>query len=190
MTTMNEYLMRLEKSLKHMSVAEKKDILQDYREHFEIGKSSGKTEEQIAKALGEPEQLAKMFSAVGAAGRAHESRGFRASLRMIGAFLSFKVGGGILAAVLYFACLSVIVSLYAGATGVVLAGAGSLAVMAIEIIKGYPMWAITAFFAAMMLISGGLLCCKGLAWVWRKLFGALPLLVKRMMEKAGKKAIA
>ena len=95
-----------------------------------------------------------------------------------------------MAAVLYFACLSVMVSLYAGATGVVLAGAGSLAVMAIEIIKGYPMWAITAFFAAMMLISGGLLCCKGLAWVWRKLFAALPLLVKRMMQYAGKKAIA
>ena len=52
------------------------------------------------------------------------------------------------------------------------------------------MWAITAFFAAMMLITGGLLCCKGLAWVWRKLFAALPLLVKRMMQYAGKKAIA
>jgi uncharacterized membrane protein len=188
---MNEFLTRLERSLKHMSAEEKQDILQDYREHFEIGKASGKTEEQIAKALGEPEQLAKMFSAMGAAGRAHESRGIRASLRMIGAFLSFKVGGGILAAVLYFACLSAMVSLYAGAASIVLAGAGSLAVMAAEIIKGYPMWAVTAFFAALMLGSGGMLCCKGLAWVWRRLFGALPLVVKRMMQKsAGKKAIS
>lgn len=187
---MNEFLMRLARSLKHMSAEEKQDILADYREHFEIGKESGKSEEQIAKALGEPEQLAKMFSAMGAAGRAHESRGVRTSLRMLGAFLSFKVGGGVLAAMLYFASLSAMVSLYAGATGVVLAGAGTLAVMAIEIIQGYPMWAITAFFTGMMLISGGLLCCKGLTWLWRKLFGALPLLVKRMMQKsAGKKAM-
>ncbi len=186
---MNEFLTRLERSLKHMSADEKQDILADYREHFEIGMASGKSEEQLAKALGEPEQLAKMFSAMGAAGRAHESKGVRTSLRMLGAFLSFKVGGGILAAMLYFASLSAMVSLYAGATGVVLAGAGTLAVMAIEIIKGYPIWAITAFFAAMMLISGGLLCCKGLAQVWRWLFGALPLLVKRMMQRAGKKAI-
>jgi uncharacterized membrane protein len=188
---MNEFLTRLEKSLRHIGAEEKQDILQDYREHFEIGKSSGKSEEQIAQSLGEPEQLAKMFSAMGAAGRAHESRGVKASLRMIGAFISFKVGGGILAAMLYFACLSVMVSLYAGAASVVLAGAGSLAVMAAEIIKGYPMWAVTAFFAALMLGSGGMLLCKGLSWIWRRLFGALPLLVKRMMQKsAGKKAIA
>jgi uncharacterized membrane protein len=188
---MNDFLARLERCLKHMDAQEKQDILQDYREHFDIGLSSGKTEEQIAQALGEPEQLAKMFSAMGAAGRAHESSGFRTSLRMIGAFLSFKVGGGILAAILYFACLSVMVSLYAGAASVVLAGAGSLAVMAAEIIKGYPMWAVTAFFAALMLGSGGVLFCKGLALLWRRLFGALPLLVKRMMQKsAGKKAAA
>ncbi len=187
---MNEFLTQLEKSLRHMSAEEKQDILQDYREHFEIGLASGKTEEQIAKALGEPEQLAKMFSAMGAAGRAHESRGVKASIRMIGAFLSFKVGGGILAAMLYFACLSVMVSLYAGAASVVLAGAGSLAVMTGEIIKGYPMWAVTAFFAALMLGSAGMLFCKGLVKLWRKLFGALPLLVKRMMQRsAGKKAI-
>lgn len=188
---MNDFLTRLERSLKHMGAQEKQDILQDYREHFEIGLASGKTEEQIARALGEPEQLAKLFSAMGAAGRAHESRGFKTSLRMIGAFLSFKVGGGTLAAMLYFACLAVMISLYAGAAGVVLAGAGSLAVLVAEIIKGYPVWAGTAFFTALMLGSGGVLCCKGLALLWRKLFGALPLLVKRMMQKsAGKKVMA
>ncbi len=187
---MNEFLALLEKSLKHMSADEKQDIVADYREHFEIGKAAGKSEEQIARALGEPAQLAKMFSAMGAAGRAHESRGVRASLRMLGAFISYKVGGGVLAAMLYFACVSVMVSLYAGAASVVLAGAGSLAIMAAEIIKGYPLWAVTAFFAALMLGAGGMLCVKGLTWIWCKLFGALPLLVRRMMQKTGKKAKA
>lgn len=188
---MNDFLTRLERSLKHMDAQEKQDILQDYREHFEIGLESGKTEKQIARALGEPEQLAKLFSAMGAAGRAHDSRGLKTSLRMIGAFLSYKVGGGTLAAILYFACLAVMISLYAGAAGVALAGAGSLAVMVAEIVKGYPIWAVTAFFTALMLGSGGVLCCKGLSLLWRKLFGALPLLVKCMMQKsAGKKAMA
>jgi len=96
-----------------------------------------------------------------------------------------------LAAMLYFACLAVMISLFAGAVSVVLAGAGSLAVMVAEIVRGYPMWAVTAFFAALMLGSGGMLCCRGLALLWRRLFRKLPLLVKRMMQKsAGKKAMA
>src|SRR5690554_5938511 len=102
---MNEFLTRLERGLKHMKAEEKRDIVQDYREHFEIGKASGKTEAQIARSLGEPEQLAKMFSAMGAAGRAHESRGLHASLRLIGAFVSYKLGGGIVMAALYCAGL-------------------------------------------------------------------------------------
>ena len=187
---MNEFLTRLERCLKHMSAGEKQDILADYREHFEIGAAAGKSEAQIAEALGGPELLAKMFSAMGAAGRAHESRGIQASLRMLGAFLSFKVGGGVLAAMLYFVSLSVMVSLCAGAAGVMLAGAGALVMTVIEIIIGYPMWAMTAFFVALMLIPGGLLCCRGLACVWRKLFSALPLLVRRMMQNAGRRAAA
>jgi uncharacterized membrane protein len=188
---MNDFLARLGQCLKHMDAQEKQDILQDYREHFEIGLAAGKTEEQIARALGEPEQLAKLFSAMGAAGQAHASRGPKAAARMIGAFLRFKLGGGIAAAALYFICLAAMASLYAASLAVALAGGAMLAVMVLEIINAYALWAITAFFAALLLGSGGVLGCKGLTWLWRRLFGALPLLVRRMMQKsAGKKAIA
>src|SRR5699024_11011717 len=35
------------------------DMLEDYQEHFEMGKAEGKTEEMIADALGSPEKIAK-----------------------------------------------------------------------------------------------------------------------------------
>lgn len=188
---MNEFLARLERCLKHMDAQEKQDILQDYREHFEIGISSGKSEAQIARELGEPEQLARMFSAVRAAGRAHESRGAGTAMRMMGAFLSYKVGGGIMMAAVYFVCLAAMVALFAGAISLIAAGVGLLVMTAAEIFRGYAVWAATAFFAALMLGSGGALCWMGLARLWRKLFGALPLLARRMMQHdAGKKAMA
>jgi len=187
---MNEFLARLERCLKHMDAEEKREVLQDYREHFEIGMTSGKTEEQIAKALGEPEQLAKMFSAMGAAGRAHEAQDFLSTIRMIGAFLSYKVGGGIMMTAVYFACLSVMLMLFAGVLGLIAGGAGMLLLVAAEFSKGLLAWALMALFTAMILGPGGLLCWMGLRKLWRRLFKALPLLAHRMMQNdAGKKAI-
>ena len=53
---LNEYLIGINKK-------EKKDILQDYEEHFKIGKKKKRTESQIVKSLGEPKQIAREIRA-------------------------------------------------------------------------------------------------------------------------------
>ncbi len=53
------YLKQLENSLSNLSTIERKDIIRDYEEHFLIGLESGKTEEEISRALGSPKQIAK-----------------------------------------------------------------------------------------------------------------------------------
>ncbi|NMD71475.1 DUF1700 domain-containing protein [Bacillus sp. DNRA2] len=54
-----QFLAKLSSGLKHLPAAERQDILQDFEEHFSIGKESGKSEEQILATLGSPQQIAK-----------------------------------------------------------------------------------------------------------------------------------
>jgi len=57
----NQFLRKLDVLIKDLPKEERQDILFDYEEHFRIGLEEGKTEEEIAKALGEPESLVKEF---------------------------------------------------------------------------------------------------------------------------------
>lgn len=54
-----QFLKRLDSSLKRLSSDERQDIIQDFEEHFVIGLEEGKTEEQISDSLGSPIQIAK-----------------------------------------------------------------------------------------------------------------------------------
>lgn len=49
-----EYINKLKTYLHSLTMDELEDILSDYEEHFQIGLSKGKTEEEISKELGDP----------------------------------------------------------------------------------------------------------------------------------------
>ncbi|WP_010651935.1 DUF1700 domain-containing protein [Oceanobacillus massiliensis] len=57
--TKDQFMANLEAALKKLPTAERKGILEDFEEHFTIGLSEGKTEEQISASLGMPQQIAK-----------------------------------------------------------------------------------------------------------------------------------
>ncbi|MGP4039996.1 HAAS signaling domain-containing protein [Gracilibacillus sp. D59] len=54
-----DFLSNLDKRLQKLTKEERQDILQDFSEHFEVGKAEGKTEEEIAHSLGSPSQIEK-----------------------------------------------------------------------------------------------------------------------------------
>lgn len=56
-----EFMETLRDELRGFPENEIADILYDYEEHFEIGISKGKTEEEIAKELGNPRNIAKSY---------------------------------------------------------------------------------------------------------------------------------
>lgn len=58
-----EFLKQLEINLMNIPQNERKDILSDYREHFEAGLTSGRNEEELAEALGSPKSLGKQLTA-------------------------------------------------------------------------------------------------------------------------------
>lgn len=61
MMNKKEYLELLKISLQHLSLDELNDILSDYEEHFEIGISKGKSEEEISEELGHPKEVASNY---------------------------------------------------------------------------------------------------------------------------------
>ncbi len=58
-----EFLDNLSKYLRGIPGEDEKDIISDFEEHFEMGKKEGRTEEDLAKSLGDPKALANQLKA-------------------------------------------------------------------------------------------------------------------------------
>lgn len=54
-----QFLQKLDQSLKRLPTDERRDIIQDFEEHFIFGLEEGKPEEEIAASLGSPDKIAK-----------------------------------------------------------------------------------------------------------------------------------
>lgn len=61
--TKDQFLSDLNRLLSGIPEHERKDILNDYQEHFQMGLQNGKTEEEIADSLGTPKTIAKELAA-------------------------------------------------------------------------------------------------------------------------------
>ncbi|MCS1350708.1 DUF1700 domain-containing protein [Mechercharimyces sp. CAU 1602] len=57
--TKDQFMKELAVSLKEIEKEELHDILQDYEEHFAVGKEKGESEESMTASLGSPTQIAK-----------------------------------------------------------------------------------------------------------------------------------
>lgn len=57
--TENQFFSELAAALRGLPAEERDDILQDFREHFEVGRAEGRSDEEIARSLGAPRQIAR-----------------------------------------------------------------------------------------------------------------------------------
>lgn len=57
----NDYINKLRINLQGLPNSEIQDILSDYEEHFGIGISKGKSEEEISNELGDPREVAEGY---------------------------------------------------------------------------------------------------------------------------------
>lgn len=53
-----DFLKELTVYLQDLSSQEQEEIIQDFEEHFEMGRAEGKTDEEIVRSLGSPQQIA------------------------------------------------------------------------------------------------------------------------------------
>ncbi len=78
-----EFIETLRNGLKELPENEIMDILYNYEEHFEIGLSKGKSEEEIAEELGEPKNIARAYIATSKISQAENNPSTKNLLRAI-----------------------------------------------------------------------------------------------------------
>jgi uncharacterized membrane protein len=131
------FLTQLKRSLSGLPEAEKREILYDYEEHFRIGMENGKSEEQIAGALGNPRVLGKSYridallgpeaepaEGEAAAGRTRSKAG--RILRAVFASVSLGVFNALFVVGPFAGAVAVLVSLWAAAASLALSGVAIL----------------------------------------------------------------
>lgn len=116
-----EYLQRLAAALSKLTDREREEILADYQAYFDDGVADGRSEEDICRALGEPERLAReltaerklaQWEADKSPGNMKQALGALAGLGIINVLLAFP----------YLWLLTTVASLWIGAMAILLAG--------------------------------------------------------------------
>ena len=184
---MNEFLELLAKALGRMSAEQKQDILSDYREHFEAGRLAGKSDTEIALALGDPKQLGRLFTADRAVERAQRANGIKSVLHMLGAIARYQLLGGLMMGCLYLTALCVLIPLFAAALSLIGIGAAALVYGFIVLGRGAVLYALLGVFLTLLFVSVGLLGLRGCARLWRMSFGRLPYAAERLMRAKSRK---
>ena len=62
--TENQFIEELKRELKRRNVSDIDDIISEYVQHFEYKKQEGKTEEEIARRLSSPQEIANDYGEV------------------------------------------------------------------------------------------------------------------------------
>jgi uncharacterized membrane protein len=85
--TRAEFMGRLRRGLVGMPAAAAADIAADYEIHFEDGLAAGRSEAEVASALGDPDRLARELRAEAGAQRWHQEKNPSAAVAAIFAVL-------------------------------------------------------------------------------------------------------
>ncbi|EEG78988.1 HAAS signaling domain-containing protein [Dethiobacter alkaliphilus] len=170
----HEFMTTLNKALAGIATQDRDEIIFDYEEHFRIGLSDGKTEEEIAASLGDPRAIARQFNADyhvhQAETDASVSNIFRAVLATLGlGFFNLVIVLGP-----FIAMLAVLFAFYVAGSAIIFSGV----VVFITTVAG-PILPVTnaslvqpaaQFFASIGLICLGLLFIIGNVYLTKFFF--------------------
>jgi uncharacterized membrane protein len=123
-----KFLTELKRALGRMSEAEKGEVLYDYEEHFRMGVAEGKSEEQIAEALGNPRAIGKSYAIDALLEEPKGGGGVTATsvLRAIFASISLTFFNIIVVFGPFFGLVGVMIGLWATAASLALSGVAVL----------------------------------------------------------------
>ncbi|MCX7747479.1 MAG: DUF1700 domain-containing protein [Clostridia bacterium] len=160
-----EYIESLRRLLSGLSDEDRNDIIYDYEEHFRMGVEDGKSEEEIAKSLGDPRNVARQYKVDYAVRRAEDNR----SITNISSAVWASIGLGFLNVVFvlgpFIGLAATVFAIFVSAVAVTAAGAATLlAVIFQPFLGGFVEMGVStpvAIFAAIGITSLGLLFLAG-----------------------------
>lgn len=140
--TKEQFMLTLKEEMRGLRQQAVEDILYDYEEHFAIGQDKGKSEAEIATALGNPREIAAQYRLQRAVRQAEESKAPRNLLRAIFAGVGMGLFNLIFVLGVYLALFGVLIGLLISAVAVCAAG---FLVMLKSFIPGLFMWVNVSF---------------------------------------------
>jgi len=117
-----QYLERLEKSLRSLPLEERTDIVNDFKEYFEIGIERGRTEEELSLSLGNPKMLARQIMLESYIQKAEETKSASNILRAVFTSIGLSFFNLIVMLPVFLIALSVLAVLFACAVSLSAAG--------------------------------------------------------------------
>ncbi|MCB2047191.1 MAG: DUF1700 domain-containing protein [Novosphingobium sp.] len=140
--TRNEFLRRLRSGLSGMPAAEQNDIVADYEAHFDAGMEEGRSEIEIAEALGNPSRLARELRLESGVRQWREDRSPSAAWAAVIGFMGLATLDILILLPIFLSVLGLVVAFYAACFGLFVAGG---AMMIVGPFAGFPGGGMVAF---------------------------------------------
>ncbi len=134
----HEFMSQLDAALGDVSPEDRKEILYDYQEHFSIGLSQGKSEDEISAHLGDPIFIGRQYKAEHFIRHAESNKSMGNMMKAILAALSLGFFNLIFIIPIFFGLLGILIGLYAAAIGIAVSGVGVFLASAVGPV--FPQW--------------------------------------------------
>ena len=167
--TRAEFMGRLRRGLVGMPTAAAADIASDYEIHFEDGLAAGRTEAEVAAALGDPDRLARELRAEAGAQRWHQEKNPSAAAGAIFAVLGLGAIDILILLPIALPVFGTVLSLLLGGVGVFIAGGF---VMVAGAFMGLPGGALAAALLGVGLMGLGIFMVGTMALLTKWLIDA------------------
>lgn len=173
--TRADFLARLKRGLVGLPTSTATDILNDYEAHFDDGKAAGRSEAEVAEALGNPDRLARELKAEAGVQRWTQEQTPSAAAGAVFAVLGL---GALDIIILLPILMGVIGTLFGILVAVIALFVSGGAVMVAGPFAGFPGGGLAAFFVGLGLMAGAvaagallaivtILLVNGLIWFAR-----------------------
>ncbi|MFW2342919.1 DUF1700 domain-containing protein [Brevundimonas sp.] len=148
--TRTEFMSRLKKGLVGMPTSAAAEVLNDYEAHFDDGLAEGRSEAEVAEALGNPDRLARELKAEAGIRRWHQEQNPSSATAAILAVLGLGAIDILFLLPLLMSLIGVILGGYAAALGLF---GGGLGVMLAGPFASPPGGAVAALLAGLGLMA-------------------------------------
>ena len=149
--TRADFMGRLRRGLVGMPTSAAADIASDYETHFEDGAAAGRSEAEVAAALGDPDRLARELRAEAGAQRWHQEKNPSAAAGAVFAVLGLGAIDLLILLPIFMSVVGVLFGFFMAAIGLFVGGG---AVMIAGPFAGFPGGVATAILAGIGMMAG------------------------------------
>ncbi len=151
--TRDEFMKRLSRGLAGVPEETRDDIMGDYAAHFEAARAEGRSDAEVAEALGDPGRLARELKLEAGFKRWEEARTPSSAVAAVLGFIGLGAIDIMILLPILLALIGVLMGLYGAAIGLFAAGGG---VMIVGPFGGFPGGPLAALLAGLGLMAAGI----------------------------------